>query len=64
MNKTRKQRILNKIEDLVTDFVYYDRKEDSNLPVGSIEEAVDAGEITVAEMVGKFMEVLSKVQPR
>lgn len=34
--------------------MYYDRKEDAELPVGAIEESVKAGEITKAEIVAAF----------
>jgi hypothetical protein len=39
---------------LVSDFLYYDRKEDEDLPRGEIEDAVSKGEITVAELVSQF----------
>jgi hypothetical protein len=55
---TRREVIFGTIEDLVTDFLYYDRKEDEELPVGAIEEAVAAGEITAEEMTAKFAAVL------
>jgi hypothetical protein len=48
---TRRERIESHLDDMITDLFYYDRKEDENLPVGSIEEAVKAGEITEAEIV-------------
>ena len=52
------------IEDLVKDFLYYDRREDEDLPVGEIERAVRDGEITVDEMVSAFRaELLKHVQP-
>ena len=50
----RRQTILNAVSDLVADFMYYDRKEDEELPRGAIEEAVAAGEITEAEIVKRF----------
>lgn len=49
-----KAHILLVIADLVLNFLYYDRKEDDNLPRGRIDEAVRAGEITIAEMVAAF----------
>jgi hypothetical protein len=54
----RKQLILDTISDAVTDLLDYDRKEDEDLPRGDIEEAVAAGEITVAEMVDCFRSCL------
>lgn len=46
--------ILNKVEDLASDFLYYDRKNDCDLRPGEIEQAVIAGEITVDEIVERF----------
>lgn len=52
--KTRKQIILDTISDGVGRLMYYDRKEDDELPRGAIEEAVAKGEITLKEMVAEF----------
>ena len=46
--------ILNTVDDLVSDFLYYDRKEDENLPRGSIEKAIKKGKISVKEIVDHF----------
>lgn len=48
------EKIENTIIDLVSNFLYYDRKEDEELPVGAIEEAVRAGAVSVDEIVAKF----------
>ncbi len=55
---SRRELILAVVSDAVTDLMYYDRKEDEELPRGAIEEAVAAGEITYEEMVDKFREEL------
>lgn len=60
MVKTKKQCILDEIENVVTKFLYYDRKEDEDLPVDSIERCIKRGNITVDEMVDKFRECLSR----
>ena len=52
---TRKEMILATVSDLVTDFLYYDRKGDSCLPVDSIEEAIASAEITADEIVDAFL---------
>jgi hypothetical protein len=52
--KTRKEFILDAVSDLAGQLMYYDRKEDEDLPMGAIEEAVSAGEITVDEIVDCF----------
>jgi len=46
--------IENYLKDLVSGFLYYDRKEDEDLPVGRIEEMVKSGEINLTEMVYVF----------
>jgi len=56
----RKETIQNVIADMVSDFLYYDRKEDEDLPRGSIEEAIEAGEITLREIVETFTNELSR----
>lgn len=50
----RRSDIITAVENLVADFVYYDRKEDEDLPRGSIQGAIDAGEISVDEIVARF----------
>jgi hypothetical protein len=56
---SRKDKILDKIENLVGNFLFYNRKEDGELPIGEIERAVESGEITIDEMVNKFREGLA-----
>ena len=55
----RRNVILNTVYDSVGDLLYYDRKEDEDLPLGAIESAVQNGEITVDEIVAKFKERLT-----
>lgn len=49
-----KVHILASIDDGVSDLLYYDRKEDEDLPRGVIEDAVRDGVVTVEEMVAQF----------
>jgi hypothetical protein len=49
-----KQTILDTISDLCSDFLYYDRKEDEDLTMEQLNEAVKSGEITIDEMVTEF----------
>lgn len=51
---TRRELILLTVQDLVTDFVSYDRKEDEELPRDQLEDAVRTGEVTVEEIVNEF----------
>lgn len=57
-NLTRKQHIENAITDCVANLLYYDRKEDQDLPLNAIENAVKAGEISKQEMVDLFARCL------
>lgn len=50
----RKETLLDEISDLVSKFLYYDRKEDEELPRGAIEEMIEEGEITVDEIIDAF----------
>ena len=51
---SRRENIEAAVKDLVADFLYYDRKEDEDLPRGAIQEAIDAGEISEAEIAALF----------
>jgi len=59
--KTKKQLILDTVTDMVADFLYYDRKEDEDLPVGDIEKSVSLGIVSIDEIVAKFEAELRKV---
>lgn len=52
--RTRREHILAAAEDLISNFLYYDRKEDEDLPREAIEEAIAAGEVTVDELLAIF----------
>lgn len=52
--ENKKKIILANVEDLVSDLLYYDRKESENLKVGEIQEQIDAGNITVEEIIDCF----------
>lgn len=55
------ENINSAIEDLVSDFLYYDRKEDEYLKLGDIEKAIEKGEITIEQIVSKFKERIIEV---
>lgn len=59
-----KQTILNTISDLVSAFVYYDRKEDETLSMEQLNEAVESGIITIDEMVAEFKKHLDATWKR
>lgn len=50
----RREKILNIVADLVSNFLYYDRKEDEDMGVGEIDSAIIKGEITIDEIVSHF----------
>ena len=58
MNKNKE--ILGRVKDLVSNFLYYDRKEDEDLPVGVIQKSIANNEITVDEIVNHFRDILTK----
>lgn len=49
-----KELILNTVSDLVGSFLYYDRKEDEDLPQGAIESAVLKRELYIEDIVERF----------
>jgi len=53
-----KEHILGSVPDLVSDFLYYDRKGDEDLPVGAIDEAIAKGEVSVDDIVSSFKAAL------
>jgi len=53
-NTERRKKILRTTQDLVINFMSYDRKGDEELPKGEIQEALEAGEITLEEIVETF----------
>lgn len=54
MAVTRKDLILYTVDDLVSSFLWDDRKEDEELPRGQVEAALATGEITTEEIVAQF----------
>lgn len=51
--KEKKHLILDVVDDLVYNFLYYDRKEDEDLPLGAIEEAVGV-DLTIDDIIQHF----------
>jgi hypothetical protein len=52
--------ILDTVRDLVGDFLYYDRKEDEQLPRGAIQQAVRDGDISEDTIIAEFATHLRK----
>lgn len=55
---TRRKLILDTARKLALDFTAYNRKNDKELPQGTIEEALAAGEVSVDEIVLIFTTAL------
>lgn len=49
-----KEEIIKTVKDLVTDFLYYDRKDDEDLGVNAIQTAIKDGFISSDEIVKQF----------
>lgn len=58
-----KKLILGLIEDLVSDFTYYNRKECEQLSADQLENAIEIGEVTIKEMVDEFEKQLRETYP-
>jgi hypothetical protein len=52
--KANAEYVLDTVTDLVSSFLYYDRKDDEELPRGRIDELLESGELTVQAMVERF----------
>jgi hypothetical protein len=53
--------ILDRVSDLVANFLYWDRRNDHELPRLVIENAVKNGDVTVDEIVNEFRRQLVKI---
>lgn len=60
MMADKKQIILSRVEDLISDFLYYHRKEDGELQRGEIELAIKSGLITKDDIVSEFKRQLDR----
>lgn len=60
MTEEIKKTIKATIVEMVSDLLYYDRKEDEGLGVGDIEKAIKAGFITSDEITQMFADIFSK----
>tara|TARA_R110000772_G_scaffold162415_3_gene273636 strand:- start:297 stop:485 length:189 start_codon:yes stop_codon:yes gene_type:complete len=57
---SNKKQILSTVDDLVSNFLFYDRKEDEDLPRGAIESAIERGEISVDDIADRFRYLLNE----
>ena len=49
-----KDKILNTVSDLVTNFVYYDRREDETLNSEQLYQAIRKGVVSIDEITSRF----------
>lgn len=52
--------VFDTIDDLVSNFLYYDRKEDEELNVEEINLIFQSGAVTIEEAVDYFRQALTK----
>lgn len=60
--KTLFKKLENTVSDCVADFLYYDRKEDPELPIGDIEELIKDGVLTVDQIIDMFKKELETLR--
>lgn len=53
-----KDKILRTLDTTVKCFLYYDREEDEDLPMGYIEAAISSSEISIDDIVIEFKRLL------
>lgn len=54
----KKKLLLDCIPDTISEFLYYDRKDDNELSPSDVEELLSSGVITVDEIVEGFRKAL------
>jgi hypothetical protein len=52
--------VLDAVDTMVSRFLYYNRKEDEDLPLGVIERLVREEELTIEEIVDPFQTLLHR----
>lgn len=57
---SRRQLILDTAADLAKNFIIYGRIEDEDLPGGEIEDALEAGEVTLDDILIAFRTQLTE----
>lgn len=58
---SKKQHALDLIQDLIADYLYYDRKEDEDLNRADLNHLIESGELKLEEVVAEFTRYLSEV---
>ncbi len=60
MTENYKEAVLGLVGDIVSDLLYYNRKDDEDIPVGYIEEAIKNKYLTIDDMIEEFKTQLYK----
>lgn len=60
--EVNKEMILGYVDALISDFVYYDRKEDEDLNMDQLNEAIKSGIVSIDEMTERFKKGLESVE--
>lgn len=60
--QVEKRVILITAEDLMKNFLFYDRRDDEELPRGAIEKALRNGTVTVDDILAVFRSALEEVR--
>ena len=55
----KKELLKNALTDLVSDLLYYDRKEDEELTIEDVENLIDTESISKQELINLFDELLT-----
>ena len=55
----KKELLKNALTDLVSNFLYYDRKEDEELTIEDVENLIDTESISKQELINLFDELLT-----
>lgn len=58
--ENKKELILGTIKDIVSQFLYYDRKEDTELSIEDLKQAIKNNDISIDEIVDTFKKELNK----
>lgn len=57
-SSNRRDQILAAATDAAVNFIYYDRKNDEDLPPGEIESAIASGEVSITDILKIFHDTL------
>ena len=61
VTKSRRDLIMDAVNTAAINFMVYDRKEDEELRLGQIEGAIDAGEITLDDIMDEFRTQIAEI---